>query len=388
MSQLSSTTISEATTNSTEVTEETRAILTPFAFKIDESLFGLPIAKPWRRLAAISIDGLAIAILSELPAEFFGLVLACLGFYWARAKVHGGKLAKPSFGKKLLALIAAFFMFVFTLAVINLAWDWLSSNTSASPTKSSQSKVSTSGNKNNLIDSFSSGDIKSLKPLIPSNCKTIKQCEQDLLPIIDLLVPSNGQVNAQNLAELLEVKLALSDLADSEKSKLYEKLYQQYLDKRTQFVAKKIEKQYTPQPTQESKSAGAIQSKQSDENADERLKSTSQTLVEQQKSKQEYSLLKQIETLLEDLGLSFGWAAFYFTVLTRYWHGQTLGKKLLGIRVIQLDGTPLSLMDSFNRYGGYGAGLATGLLGFLQVYWDANRQAIQDKISATVVIKV
>ena len=41
----------------------------------------------------------------------------------------------------------------------------------------------------------------------------------------------------------------------------------------------------------------------------------------------------------------------------------------------------------FGRYGGYGAGFATGLLGFLQVYWDPNRQAIQDKISATVVIK-
>ncbi|MCW8832829.1 MAG: RDD family protein, partial [Colwellia sp.] len=48
--------------------------------------------------------------------------------------------------------------------------------------------------------------------------------------------------------------------------------------------------------------------------------------------------------------------------------------------------TPLSLWDSFGRYGGYGAGLATGLLGFIQIYWDPNRQAIHDKISATVVI--
>ena len=34
------------------------------------------------------------------------------------------------------------------------------------------------------------------------------------------------------------------------------------------------------------------------------------------------------------------------------------------------------------------AGLATGLLGFIQIYWDANRQAIHDKISATVVIDI
>ena len=46
------------------------------------------------------------------------------------------------------------------------------------------------------------------------------------------------------------------------------------------------------------------------------------------------------------------------------------------------------MWDSFGRYGGYGAGLATGLLGFLQIYWDPNRQAIHDKISSTIVIDV
>jgi len=75
-------------------------------------------------------------------------------------------------------------------------------------------------------------------------------------------------------------------------------------------------------------------------------------------------------------------------VLTAFWHGQTIGKKILSIRVLQLDGTPLTLWDSFGRYGGYGAGLATGLLGFMQIFWDANRQAIHDKISATVVIDI
>lgn len=88
-----------------------------------------------------------------------------------------------------------------------------------------------------------------------------------------------------------------------------------------------------------------------------------------------------------DLGFGFGWAAFYFTLFSAWWQGQTPGKRALGIRVIQLDGTYMSLWDSFGRYGGYGAGFATGLLGFAQIQWDPNRQAIQDKISATVVIK-
>ena len=41
----------------------------------------------------------------------------------------------------------------------------------------------------------------------------------------------------------------------------------------------------------------------------------------------------------------------------------------------------------FERAGGYAAGFATGLLGFAQVYWDANRQAIHDRIVGTVVVR-
>jgi hypothetical protein len=61
---------------------------------------------------------------------------------------------------------------------------------------------------------------------------------------------------------------------------------------------------------------------------------------------------------------------------------------MLGIKILQLDGTPLSLWDSFGRYGGYGAGIASGLLGFMQIYRDPNRQANHDKISATIVIDI
>lgn len=91
---------------------------------------------------------------------------------------------------------------------------------------------------------------------------------------------------------------------------------------------------------------------------------------------------------IKELGLSFGWAALYFTLATAVLNGQTLGKRIVSIRVLQLDGTPLSVWDSFGRYGGYAAGLATGFLGFLQVFWDPNKQAIHDRISSTIVIDV
>lgn len=100
----------------------------------------------------------------------------------------------------------------------------------------------------------------------------------------------------------------------------------------------------------------------------------------------EPSVISWVKGILADLGISFGWAAAYYTFLVSWWRGATVGKRLLGIQVIKLDGSALSLWEAFGRYGGYGAGLATGLLGFAQIYWDANRQSIQDKISETLVI--
>ena len=89
---------------------------------------------------------------------------------------------------------------------------------------------------------------------------------------------------------------------------------------------------------------------------------------------------------LHRVGLRFGWAIAYFTLLPTWWRGQTVGKRLFGLRVVHLTGKPLGLMDCFGRYGGYAAGLATGGIGLLQVLWDPNRQAVEDKLAHTVVV--
>jgi len=88
----------------------------------------------------------------------------------------------------------------------------------------------------------------------------------------------------------------------------------------------------------------------------------------------------------DELGLGFGWAIVYFSLVPMWLPGQTLGKKLLKVKVVSLTGAPLTILSCFSRYGGYAAGAATGLFGFAQVYWDPNRQAIQDKIAHTVVL--
>ena len=227
--------------------QESREIITPFAFKINQELLGLPLASPWRRGCAIAIDAFIILSAAKVSAAIIALLVA-FGFYKS-----GDKQFFPNtkeWLRKSLKAIAALGLFITCLYSLSEMINYLGDGTSTVP------------------------------------------------------VP---EVSAQ--AE-----------------------YQQ---------------DYT----------------------------------------ETASLIAWSKGIIKDLGLGFGWAAVYFTLFTLLWRGQTPGKKLMGIRVIALTGEYLSAWDAFGRYGGYGAGFATGLLGFIQIFWDPNRQAIQDKISATVVIK-
>ncbi len=91
--------------------------------------------------------------------------------------------------------------------------------------------------------------------------------------------------------------------------------------------------------------------------------------------------------IADDLGIGFGWGALYFTAFLTVWRGQTPGKRAAGVRVIRLDGRPLSWWIAFERFGGYAASLSTGMLGFAQIFWDRNRQGLHDKAVETVVIR-
>lgn len=86
-------------------------------------------------------------------------------------------------------------------------------------------------------------------------------------------------------------------------------------------------------------------------------------------------------------GYGFGWAGVYFTLFVYMLSGQTPGKFVCRIRIVQLDGRKLTIWNSFGRYGGYAASVVTGLSGFLQIFWDSNRQGLHDKVASTVVVQ-
>ncbi len=67
-------------------------------------------------------------------------------------------------------------------------------------------------------------------------------------------------------------------------------------------------------------------------------------------------------------------------------NGRTPGKWLAGTRAVSLTGDRMGLWQSFERALGYGAAVLECGLGFLQYFWDRNRQCAQDRLAETIVV--
>jgi len=93
-----------------------------------------------------------------------------------------------------------------------------------------------------------------------------------------------------------------------------------------------------------------------------------------------------------DINPFHGWELLslplYFGLWTYFGHGQTLGKKLMKIRVISLVHEHLTLWHSIERSLGYGASILEGGFGFLQFFIHPNRQTVHDRIAETIVVRV
>ena len=80
-------------------------------------------------------------------------------------------------------------------------------------------------------------------------------------------------------------------------------------------------------------------------------------------------------------------SVLYFGVMNYWFQGQTMGKKIFKIRVVKLNGKPMTFWGSIERATGYTASGSLFLYGFFQYFWDRNRQTTHDKITETIVIK-
>jgi len=67
--------------------------------------------------------------------------------------------------------------------------------------------------------------------------------------------------------------------------------------------------------------------------------------------------------------------------------GQTLGMKLLDLRVVTTDRTPLSVTGAITRYVGLIISCMALFIGVIWVAFDAQKQGWHDKIAGTLVVK-
>ncbi|MBC7814055.1 MAG: RDD family protein [Burkholderiales bacterium] len=67
--------------------------------------------------------------------------------------------------------------------------------------------------------------------------------------------------------------------------------------------------------------------------------------------------------------------------------GQTLGKKLMGIRVIKTTGEKMTAGDAIVRYIGYYISGAVFALGYIWALFDNDNQGWHDKLASTYVVK-
>ncbi|WP_299788606.1 RDD family protein [uncultured Shewanella sp.] len=366
-----------------------KSIITPFAFEIAPQVLYTPLASPLKRGMAMAVDGLLIAVLAEQAGWVF-ILLVALTLLIQRKSHELGRILKWGLYLSMLIMML-----------------WVTfENLSSSDSTDSDSKIQGS---ETTIAAPSVGEVMGYLPEIIrfSLCEEVSCAQTELASLIKVLKQTNlAQVEQKAIVAGAIKELALSD---KDKALLQLQISQAYPEQGSEAVveADNLQELAQHRPEAEGTDSGVGGERLSGEEtvSTEAVKpiepltqpstditgrsgnepSHLQELADEE-AEGRYSLISWTKGILNDLGLGFGWAAFYFTVFTAWFDGQTLGKKLFRIRVIQLDGTGLSLWDAFGRYGGYGAGFATGLLGFLQIFWDANRQAIQDKISATVVV--
>ncbi|MDP2635057.1 MULTISPECIES: RDD family protein [unclassified Pseudoalteromonas] len=311
---------------------ETKEVITPYAFKIDQALLGLPLASPTRRALAMLIDVMLIFLAAKLSAALIAFV-ATVAFYKGTAQKHLPKM--NSLWRRILKLTAATLLFFSSLYLLSVAIDYFDGDT-VGETATIQQDI--------ILDPE---EIQAVNTYLKQT-QDAQLCDQTC--------------QATELASLVSQVAKLTELNElSEVNEI------EHINMAKGLLDLIIEA--------------------SEQSHDEQLLEETESIEPQANSSTSHSILKWGIGIIEDLGLGFGWAAIYFTLFALLWKGQTPGKKICNIRVVALNGEQLGLLDCFGRYGGYGAGFATGLLGFLQVYWDPNRQAIQDKISATVVIK-
>jgi uncharacterized RDD family membrane protein YckC len=350
-----------------------RAFITEDALHVDPSLIGLPLAGPWRRGAAFAIDGILVAILANAPGALFGLAAAAVLFRSSSRGPANATYRRHSV-RVALRLSGAFVLFILVVkgwgAVSDRVKKEVIPDLANTATVSASSDGGTSVSVNGVGGLRLAGDILAFRRA---------DDEEEARGVAEHLVTSLRAVGADES----DIRDAVRGLAtDDEEDR-------PWLAAAADSVLSTLDGSALASADSAAGPPDSVALLTAQVRDLEREKDAlADRLREATEEKKPTSLVARAGTLLkDDLGLGLGWMGLYFTAAVALWQGRTPGKRLLGIRIVRLNGKPIGWWAAFERFGGYAAGVATGLLGFAQIFWDKNRQAIHDKISETAVVR-
>ena len=368
-------------------------VVTSTAFRVSPDLLGIPLASHPKRIAAILIDLLLVALIANQVGGVILGVLAAIFFFrmalrpWRRGTAPTPKqdVLSTAF-RGTVGCMGGVILFV-TIVVFIYAGPFSSSASGPSPTTPGvpgMSAVPPGGSAGGSGAAAAPGSAEARAAELGDN-PTREELE-------DFLAQELGEVfrGLWGSGAIEEIPPQVQELIDQEVADAIESAE----------PPESVEPQdVTPDPVTDPVIQGfqdSLATLQAALAAEERRRTAlaarereARAALAEARSQAEEgpSIRATLANLAEDLGLGFGWGALYFSVFLVWWRGQTPGKKLLRLRVVRLDRGAITWWNALERYGGYAAGFATGLLGFAQVYWDPNRQATHDKISGTVVIQ-
>jgi hypothetical protein len=371
-------------------------VITPDAFSVNPSLVGLPLARPARRLAAMLLDLLIVSLLVRSGgATLLGLAAAWFAFRFA-GKLTGAT-ARPVGRMVRLSVRACGALILFVVATSV----WGKGSGAVKRMLTDRVHVAT-------LNTAGGGDVRmtAVQALATGTQVAALQRTDDEDEARRLVGELATGFRAAGVPEdeVGKTVLDLFDEADEDRQEWLGGIVRSTLAPRQPppapaLAADSLKRAYAAAVASgDTAAARALEPRVASALARDSLDELRGELREARGDRDEVAgklerlegrgMLASLLHFLEDLGIGFGWTGLYFTAFVALWNGQTPAKRLLGVRVVRLDGKPMTTWSSFERFGGYAAGLVTGLMGFAQVYWDRNRQMIHDKIVETVVVRV
>jgi hypothetical protein len=360
--------------HATPPARDPRDVITEDALHVAPSLLGLPLAGPWRRGAALAVDGILVAILSKAPGVLLALAAVLVLFRVSSGSAAtGGRLRRSArFGFRAAGALVLFISVAKGgSAVVNRI------ETKVIPAiEGDVAKPAEDGADEASVTMNGAEGLRLLGGAV-----TFRKArdEKEARERAERLVSG---LRAQGVGEG-DIRDMVTGLAEGTGGK-------PWLQAAADSVVNHLPAAPAASVSGDSSAAPdslALMHERVQELEHEKNRLASQ-LREASQHEEARGLVARASTLIQDdLGLGLGWMGLYFTATVALWQGRTPGKRLFHIRVVRLNGKPIGWWAAFERFGGYAAGVATGLLGFAQIFWDKNRQAIHDKIAETAVVR-